>query len=205
MVISSSPFMASVFSILVTEKKMYLAHSLSLLKLNNKMIFRESLLLYSKTSARTSEFHVDILKMPNVNKGGTRFSDCLIIWFFFNLLLFFWLRCVFTAARRLSLVAASGGYSSLRCAGFSVRWLLLLRSMGSRHTGFSSCSTREIAFDCPQNVWRQFSMGLSCFFMSCEQRHQQAFVLHYFFKDSVAWEDGDRVSLQSRKFVCYTV
>lgn len=78
MVISSSPFMASVFSILVTEKKMYLAHSLSLLKLNNKMIIRESLLLYSKTSARTSEFHADILKMPNVNKGGTRFSDYLI-------------------------------------------------------------------------------------------------------------------------------
>ena len=25
------------------------------------------------------------------------------------------------------------------CAGFSLRWLLLLWSMGSRHTGFSSC------------------------------------------------------------------
>ena len=34
--------------------------------------------------------------------------------------------------RRLSLVVASGGYSSLRCAGFSLRWLLFLRSMGSR-------------------------------------------------------------------------
>ena len=31
-----------------------------------------------------------------------------------------------------SLVVASGGCSSLRCAGFSLRWLLLLRSMGSR-------------------------------------------------------------------------
>ena len=38
-----------------------------------------------------------------------------------------------------SLIAASGGYSSLRCAGFSLRWLLLLQSTGSRHTGFSSC------------------------------------------------------------------
>ena len=42
---------------------------------------------------------------------------------------------VFVAARELSLVAASGGYSSLRCMGFSLRWLLLLRSTGSRHTG----------------------------------------------------------------------
>ena len=41
----------------------------------------------------------------------------------------------------LSLVAASGGYSSLPCVGLSLRWLLLLRSTGSRHTGFSSCST----------------------------------------------------------------
>ena len=54
--------------------------------------------------------------------------------------LFFWrLRWVFIAACGLSLVAASGGYSSLRCVGFSLRWLLLLRSMASRHTGFSSC------------------------------------------------------------------
>ena len=42
----------------------------------------------------------------------------------------------------LSLVVASGGYSSLRCEGFSLRWLLLLQSMGSRHAGFSSCGTR---------------------------------------------------------------
>ena len=36
----------------------------------------------------------------------------------------------------------SGGYSLLRCTGFSLWWLLLLRSMGSRPTGFSSCGTR---------------------------------------------------------------
>ena len=49
---------------------------------------------------------------------------------------------VFVATHRLSLVAASGGYSSLWCAGFSLWWLLLLQSMGSRHMGFSSCSTQ---------------------------------------------------------------
>ena len=53
----------------------------------------------------------------------------------------FWLRWVFVAACGLSLVAASGGYSSLRCAGFSLRWLLLLRSTGSRRVGFSSCGS----------------------------------------------------------------
>ena len=42
---------------------------------------------------------------------------------------------VFVAARGLSLVAVSGGYSSLRCAGFSLGWLLLLRSTGSRRAG----------------------------------------------------------------------
>ena len=42
---------------------------------------------------------------------------------------------------RLSLVVASGGYSSLRCADF-LRWLLLLYSTDSRCVGFSSCGTR---------------------------------------------------------------
>ena len=59
----------------------------------------------------------------------------------FILFIYFWLHWVFVAARRLSLVAASRGYSSLRYAGFSLRWLLLLRSTGSRHAGFSSCGT----------------------------------------------------------------
>ena len=59
--------------------------------------------------------------------------------------LFFWgggLHWVFVAVRGLSLVAASGGHSLLRCVGFSSRWLLLSRSTGSRQEGFSSCGTR---------------------------------------------------------------
>ena len=63
-----------------------------------------------------------------------------ILSFFF----YFWLCWVFVAARGLSLVAASGGYSSWWCAGFSLRWLLLLHSTGSRHAGFSSCGTRAL-------------------------------------------------------------
>ena len=54
---------------------------------------------------------------------------------FIYLFIYLRLRWVFVAARGLSLVAASGGYSSLRCVGFSLRWLLLLRSTGSRHAG----------------------------------------------------------------------
>ena len=57
----------------------------------------------------------------------------------FILFIYFWLGWVFVAVHGLSLVAASGGYSSLRCAGVSLRWLLLLQSTGSRHAGFSSC------------------------------------------------------------------
>ena len=63
--------------------------------------------------------------------------------FFFNLkiiyLFIYWLHWVFVAACGLSLIVASGDYSSLWCAGFSLWWLLLLQSVCSRCTGFSSC------------------------------------------------------------------
>ena len=64
-----------------------------------------------------------------------------VSWTHFFFFFFFWLCCVFVAVCGLSLVVASGGYSLLRCAGFSLRRLLLLRSTGSRHAGFSSCGT----------------------------------------------------------------
>ena len=72
--------------------------------------------------------------------GGERAAlQSRTAFFFFNkFIYYFWLRWVLVAVRGLSLVAASGGYSSLRCAGFSLQWLLLW-STGSRHTGFSSC------------------------------------------------------------------
>ena len=46
-------------------------------------------------------------------------------------LFYFWLRQVFVAACGFSLVAASGGCSSLRCAGFSLG-------------GFSCCGARAL-------------------------------------------------------------
>ena len=54
-------------------------------------------------------------------------------------LIYFWLFWAFVVERGLSLVAVSGAYSSLWCVGFLLQWLLLLRSSGSRHVGFSSC------------------------------------------------------------------
>ena len=64
--------------------------------------------------------------------------------FFFLLYLFIVSGCVGSSLLHAGfpLVAVSGSYSSLWCAGFSLRWLLLLRSRGSRLTGFSSCGTR---------------------------------------------------------------
>ena len=69
------------------------------------------------------------------------FLKIIFLVYFIYLFIYFWLRWVFLAACGLSLVAASGGYSSLWCAGFSLLWLLLLRSTGSKCTGFSSCGT----------------------------------------------------------------
>ena len=90
-------------------------------------------------TSKQTEMNNTIAEMKTTLEGiNSRMSP---VYFFFNINLFiyFWLRWVFVAARGLSLVAASGGYSALRCAGFSLRWLLLLWSTGSRHVGFSSC------------------------------------------------------------------
>ena len=62
------------------------------------------------------------------------------------IIIIFWLCWVFVSVRGLSLVAASGGHSSSRCAGLSLSRPLLLQSTGSRRAGSvvvahgSSCS-----------------------------------------------------------------
>ena len=67
---------------------------------------------------------------------GQYYSRCESISYLF--IFFFWLHWLSVAAHRLSLVVANGSYSSLLFMGFSVRWLLLLQSTGSRRAGFSS-------------------------------------------------------------------
>ena len=64
-------------------------------------------------------------------RKGCALSLLLFILFIF----IFWLCWVFVSVRGLSLVAASGGHSSSRCAGLSLSWPLLLRSTGSRRAG----------------------------------------------------------------------
>ena len=56
-------------------------------------------------------------------------------------LFFLWLCWVFIAVWVFSINSCGeqGGYSLLQCTGFSLRWLLLLQSTGSRHLGFISC------------------------------------------------------------------
>ena len=58
-----------------------------------------------------------------------------LFFFLINLFIYFWLCWVFISVRGLSLVAASGGHSSSRCAGLSLSRPLLLRSTGSRRAG----------------------------------------------------------------------
>ena len=60
------------------------------------------------------------------------FFFLIFIYLFF---IYFWLCWVFVSVRGLSLVAASGGHSSSRCAGLSLSRPFLLRSTGSRHAG----------------------------------------------------------------------
>ena len=86
-----------------------------------------------------------MLVLHDRRKTGLSFQ-----FFFFKficLFIYFWLCWVFISMRGLSLVAASGGHSSSRCAGLSLSRPLFLRSTGSRRAGSLvvahglSCST----------------------------------------------------------------
>ena len=59
----------------------------------------------------------------------------IYLFIFINLFIYLWLRWVFVSVLGLSLVVASGGHSTSRCAGLSLSRPLLLRSTGSRHAG----------------------------------------------------------------------
>ena len=64
-------------------------------------------------------------------------TNCFVFFFliFIYLFIYFWLCWVFVSVWGLSLVVASGGHSSSRCAGLSLSWPLLFRSTSSRHAG----------------------------------------------------------------------
>ena len=77
------------------------------------------------------------------------FVCCSCCFFFFNLFIlffYFWLCWVFIAARGLSLVVVSGGYSSLHCGGFScygARALGVRASVVAAHR-LSSCGSQAL-------------------------------------------------------------
>ena len=70
--------------------------------------------------------------------------------FFFNKFIYFIIYLLFLAVLGLCCCAhafsscGERGYSSLRCAGFSLLWSLSLWSTGSRCVGFSSCGSRAL-------------------------------------------------------------
>ena len=70
-----------------------------------------------------------------LNQDAHSSTFFLINLFIVLFIYYFWLCWVFVAAHGLSLVAVSGGYSLLWCTSFSLRWLLLLQSTGSRRAG----------------------------------------------------------------------
>ena len=56
--------------------------------------------------------------------------DSFFLLSFFSFSSFYWLRWVFVAAHRFSLVVASRDYSLLQCAGFSLQWLVFVVEHG---------------------------------------------------------------------------
>ena len=75
-------------------------------------------------------------------------------YYFKSVFIYFWLGWVFIALRGLSVVVASRGYSSLRCAGFLLQWCPSMWTTGSRalsrqlwHTGL--VASRHVGYDLP--------------------------------------------------------
>ena len=116
----------------------------------NSALTASGILVISNVKGEQVEIS-QLLQLPSSSSGKERiFTRVIMLLYsqgkayslFYLFIYLFWLCWAFVAAHGLSLVVASGGYSSLQCMGFSPRWLLLLRSMGSRHVGCSSCSMR---------------------------------------------------------------
>ena len=78
-----------------------------------------------------------LLKYCRVGAGevAVTFQLVLLLLLLFYIYIYFLLCRVFVSMRGLSPVAASGGHSSLRCAGLSLSRPLLLWSTGSRRAG----------------------------------------------------------------------
>ena len=120
---------------------MSLSSTHELVVLSRHLILCHTLLLLPSIFPSIRVFSNGHMKWPKYQTFSFSISpsneDCFR---FFLILISFQPCWVFTALYGLSLVAASGVYCSLK-------WLLLLWGTGSRHTGFSSCSTQA------QQLW----------------------------------------------------
>ena len=87
---------------------------------------------------------VSSVTLDNFFQGICPFHiSCQVSWhkFVHNvslLFIYFWLRSLFVVAHSLSLVAVSGGHSSLQCMGFSLQWPLV-----SEH-GLQACGLQQL-------------------------------------------------------------
>ena len=91
----------------------------------------------------TMYLRLKVWKLAKIKNKARKSAPATSI-YFFKVIIYFWLHWVFVTVCGLSLVMVSRGNSSLQCMGFSLRWLLLLQSTGSRHAGFSSCGLRVL-------------------------------------------------------------
>ena len=92
-----------------------------------------STILFLLIDAFSPFIFIDLKDVCSLN--SVIFLIYAVFFFLFYKFIYFWLCCVFVSVRGLSLVAASGGHFSSRCAGLSLWWPLLLRSTGSRRAG----------------------------------------------------------------------
>ena len=170
-----------------------LKHQRERANLNLLVLFRKKILLkYS--------WHITFYKLLVYNIVIHNF-------FFFNLFnLFIWLCWVFISVRGLSLVAASGGHSSSRCAGLLLSRPLLLGSTGSRCAGSvvvahgPSCSTACGIFPdqgsnpCPLH-WQADSQPLHHQGSPLNLLNQ--FLAHFICSIHICWAEWDQKHLQT--------
>ena len=80
-------------------------------------------------------YPLEVLLRAEGNAHSLLISYSFFFLIFIYLFIYLWLCWVFVSVRGLSLVVASGGHSSSRCAGLSLSRPLLLRTTGSRCAG----------------------------------------------------------------------
>ena len=83
---------------------------------------------------------ISLSTMPSKSIHGVVINHYFFTHFFFSFKKFISFGCAGSLLpHQLSLVAVAGSYSFFGCVGFSMQWLLLLWSIGSRVVDFSHC------------------------------------------------------------------